>query len=176
MPNISFPEFLIPQVWSETKCLNISKTVEAILIHSGEPLAKNFPQISKCHKERLAPKQKSKMWFLLGKRFSPVQTYMGTQKLAFSSLVASPGWKWSPGWEGPLEPLALSLPIWQITKQSCFPHWECEKSGEMAGAMKSFLYVYPGYFGWREIAWRKLFLFLSTHASENRFSAITDKH
>lgn len=49
------------------------------------------------------------------------------------------------------------------------------KPGEMTGAMKSLLYNFPKYFRLSKVALRKLHLFLSTYACENRFSTITDK-
>ena len=49
------------------------------------------------------------------------------------------------------------------------------KPGEMTGAMKSLLYNFPEYFRLSKIALRKLHLFPSIYACENRFSTITDK-
>ena len=49
------------------------------------------------------------------------------------------------------------------------------KPGEMVGTTGSLLYIYPKHFRLSKIALRKLCLFLSIFACENRFSTITDK-
>lgn len=137
---------------------------------------KIFITVPKVTMKSLLSQKQSEMQYLSGMMFSPVQTPLTGPRCSSSAPL-----KGDQPWGKCYQEGRELCNLWLFPSQSeksptrAASVTENEKARRNDWSHKVRLYNFPKYFRLSKIALRKLHLFLSTYACENRFSTITDK-